>query len=62
MRSNRRIEVKPIAGALGAEVSGVDLAKVDDDTFDEIKDAWLEHLVIFFRNQTITPEQQIAFA
>jgi taurine dioxygenase len=62
VKSNRRIEVKPIAGALGAEVSGVNLADVDDDTFEEIKDAWLEHLVIFFRNQTITPEQQIAFA
>jgi taurine dioxygenase len=62
MASYRRIEANPIAGALGAEIGGVNLAKVDDDTFKEIKAAWLEHLVIFFRDQSITPEQQIAFA
>jgi taurine dioxygenase len=58
----RRIQVKPIAGALGAEIHGVHLGRVDDETFEEIKSAWLEHLVIFFRDQSITPEQQIAFA
>jgi alpha-ketoglutarate-dependent taurine dioxygenase len=60
--TNRRIEVKPIAGALGAEIGGVDLAALDDATFEEIEAAWLEHLVVFFRNQALTPEQQIAFA
>jgi taurine dioxygenase len=60
--SYRRIEVKPIAGALGAEIGGVDLGTLDDETFDEIQAAWLEHLVVFFRKQAITPEQQIAFA
>jgi alpha-ketoglutarate-dependent taurine dioxygenase len=60
--SYRRIEVKPIAGALGAEIGGVDLARLDDETFKEIEAAWLEHLVVFFRRQSITPEQQIAFA
>ena len=62
MATNRRIEVKPIAGALGAEISGVDLRDVDDATFDDIHDAWLEHQVVFFRDQDITPEQQIAFS
>ena len=62
MTSYRRIKVKPIAGALGAEIGGVDLADLDDKTFEEIKAAWLEHLVVFFRNQAITPPQQIAFA
>ena len=58
--SYRRIEVKPIAGALGAEIANVDLRTMDDETFREIEAAWLEHLVVFFRNQTLTPEQQIA--
>jgi alpha-ketoglutarate-dependent taurine dioxygenase len=62
MASYRRIEVKPIAGALGAEIGGVDLARLDNETFKEIEAAWLEHLVVFFRGQKITPEQQIAFA
>jgi taurine dioxygenase len=60
--SYRRIEVNPIAGALGAEIAGADLANLDDETFQEIDAAWLDHLVIFFRDQTISPEQQIAFA
>lgn len=62
MGSYRRIEVKPVAGALGAEIARVNLGRLDDETFEEIKKAWLEHLVIFFRDQNITPEQQIAFA
>ena len=62
MASYRRIEIKPIAGALGAEIANVDLNALDDETFKEIEAAWLKHLVVFFRNQTFTPEQQIAFA
>jgi taurine dioxygenase len=62
MASYRRIEVKPIAGALGAEIGRVDLGRLDDDTFKEIKAAWLQYLVVFFRDQNITPEQQLAFA
>src|SRR5207248_8450378 len=53
---------KPLAGALGAEISGVDLSCVDNETFSEIQAAWLEHLVVFFRDQKITPDEQIAFA
>jgi taurine dioxygenase len=58
----RKIVVEPIAGALGAEISGVDLKRVDDETFAEIRAAWLGYLVVFFRDQTITPKEQIAFA
>ena len=60
--SNRRIKVQPIAGACGALISGVDLGNIDDETFAEVYEAWLEHLVVFFRDQKLTPEQQIAFA
>lgn len=61
--SYRRIAIKPIAGALGAEIEGVDIAAgVDDETQDEIYRAWLDNNVIFFRNQSITPAQQIEFA
>lgn len=58
----RRIEVSPLTGALGAEIRGVDLSSdLDDETFDEVRRAWLEHLVIFFRDQRLTPEQHLAF-
>ena len=57
------ITVKPIAGACGAEIAGVDLSQpLDDATVDEIERIFLEHLVIFFRGQVLTPDQQKAFA
>ncbi len=56
------IAVKPFAGAMGAEIEGVDLATLDDATFEELYRAWLRHHVIVLRDQKITPEQQIAFA
>ena len=62
MTTYRKIEVTPIAGALGAEIGGVDLSALPDDaTFDEIRQAFHEYLVIFFRNQTMTPEQHRDF-
>jgi taurine dioxygenase len=61
--SYERIRVEPIAGALGAEVSGVNLAEPIDAALEkEIHDAWMEHQVLFFRDQEITPEQHKSFA
>jgi taurine dioxygenase len=62
-RNYRHIEVRRVAGALGAELHGVDLAReLSDDMVGEIRQAWLDHLVVFFRDQKITPAQQLAFA
>jgi taurine dioxygenase len=62
-RTYRRIEVRRIAGALGAEILGVDASRaLDDETVAEIRAAWLEHLVVFLRDQKLTPQQQLAFA
>ena len=59
----QHITVTPIAGALGAEIGNVDLAADNPQgVYDEIHRALLENLVIFFRDQDITPEQQLAFA
>jgi taurine dioxygenase len=58
--SYRRIGVRPISGAIGAEISGVDLTTLNDETFEEIHRAFLEHLVVFFRDQNLIPAQQIA--
>ena len=57
--SYQHIDVKPISGALGAEIYGADLATLTDNAFTEIHDAFLEHQVIFFRDQIITPQQQL---
>jgi len=57
------ISVHPVAGALGAEIEGADLSQeLSDEVIAEIRQALLDHLVIFFRNQDITPEQHLAFA
>ena len=55
------IDVRPIAGSIGAEIHGVDLNDLSDEVFAEIKAAWHEHLVIFFRNQRLDDEQLKAF-
>lgn len=61
--SYQRIEVKPYASAVGAEILGVDLSKpIGDELWAEIEQAFHQYLVIFFREQKITPEQHIAFS
>ncbi|HUI25016.1 MAG TPA: taurine dioxygenase [Candidatus Kryptonia bacterium] len=59
----QHIRVEPIAAALGAEVSGVDLAQpINDATGQEIHDALMQHQVVFFRDQGIGPQQHKDFA
>jgi taurine dioxygenase len=59
----RHLDVQKIAGSLGAEVRGVDLSKdVSEEVLAEIRMALLDNLVIAIRDQTITPDQQLAFA
>jgi taurine dioxygenase len=54
------MQVKRIAGALGAEISGVDLRSGED--IAGIRKAWLEHLVVFFHDQPLSPSEFMAFA
>ncbi|MGH8698627.1 MAG: TauD/TfdA dioxygenase family protein, partial [Burkholderiales bacterium] len=62
-RGYRHIEVLPIAGALGAEIHGVDIGRpLEDEVVAEIRRAFLDHLVIFFRDQSLAPREQLAFA
>jgi taurine dioxygenase len=57
------IEVRKIAGALGAEIGNVDLSRpLSAASVAGIRAAWLEHLVIFFRDQVLTPAQFLGFA
>src|SRR5438067_8965808 len=62
MRRNA-MEIRPLAGAIGAEIAGIDLlGEVDDEAIAAIRRAWLQHLVIFFRDQKLPPAQFLAFA
>jgi taurine dioxygenase len=54
------MEVRRIAGALGAEILGVDLARSFSE--ERIRQAFLEHQVVFFRDQKLDPAQFMAFA
>jgi taurine dioxygenase len=58
------ITILPIAGALGAEISGIDLSQpLSNAGFDKVHQALLDHQVIFLRDQPgLTPEKQKAFA
>lgn len=58
-----RLTLAPLTPTIGAEVSGIDLAKpLDTDTLAELRAALLDWKVIFFRDQTITTDQHLAFA
>jgi taurine dioxygenase len=60
---HQTIEITPFDGALGAEVTGLDLSQpLADDDFKRIHRAHLDHHVVVFRDQRITPEQHIAFS
>src|SRR6266567_4857445 len=57
------IEVTPLSSACGAEIKGVDLTKeLSQGAVRAIKEAWAKHLVLVFRGQSITQEQQLRFA
>ncbi len=57
------IEITPFDAALGAEVTGLDLSKpLSADVFKRIHRAHLDHHVVVFRDQRITPDEQIAFS
>jgi taurine dioxygenase len=60
---NLPFEVRPIAGALGAELHGVDLAgDLPDETIAAIRQVLLDHAVIFFRDQDLPPDRFLALA
>ena len=59
----QHIEVKKIAGALGAEVFGVDLSRpLTNAEADEVNQAYLENLVVFFPGQNLSPEALVKVA
>ncbi len=59
---SQSLQIRRLAGALGAEISGVDLAQeLPDAAIAAIRQALLDHQVIFFRDQALTPAQQVTF-
>ena len=57
------INLVPAAGGIGVEIQDIDLSKdLSDSIFFIIKQAFIDHGLIFFRNQHLTPEEHIKFA
>ncbi len=59
----KTLDVTPLAGAMGGEIIGVDLSRpVKREVFRDIHRAWLDHSMIFFRNQDLSPAGLVRFA
>jgi alpha-ketoglutarate-dependent taurine dioxygenase len=57
------LDIRPLTPAIGAEIVGLDLGeRLDDETIAAIRAAWLRHLVVFFPDQHLDENQQVAFA
>jgi len=57
------LDIRPLSGAIGAEIAGIDLGgPLDDMIVAAIRRAWLDHLVIFFRDQDLPPDRLMAVA
>lgn len=57
------IEVLPLSDAIGAEIRGIDLREpLNDETARAIEQAWYDHVIVLFRDQDISLEQQKSFA
>ena len=50
-----KFKVVPTHAALGAELQDVDLTRIDDSAFEKIHAAWLDHVLLVFRGQTLAP-------
>jgi len=59
--STPRLDVRQLSGSLGAEIRGIDLAKAGPADADAILALIAEHLVLFFPDQHLTPDEHIAF-
>jgi len=62
MSAWQHLSVSPIAGALGAEVNGIQLGYLNKSAFAEVQAAFLEYQVLLFRDQELTRERQRGFA
>src|SRR5579862_3526319 len=52
---------RPLAPALGAEVTGIDLGRASNEILDQLYDDFLAHAVLVVRDQDLTPDQFVAF-
>ena len=56
------LTIKPVTEAVGAEISGIDLAKLTDQEFAQVEQAWNRHSALLFRDQKLTDDDLLAFS
>ncbi len=61
-REEVAIESRPLTSAVGAEIIGVDLAHIDEATFEAIRRIWLERAALLFRGQHLSDEALVTFS
>ena len=63
MTVQTKLQIKPVSGAIGAEIHGVDLLNdTSDDLIQTVRQIWLEYGVVFFRDQNLDPDAFIRLA
>ncbi len=62
MTTEKSFEVSPLESTFGAVVQGLKLAQLDDTSFAELYETWLEHALLIFPAQHLSNEEQVAFA
>lgn len=60
--ANDQFEVKRLSGSIGAELHGIDLRTIDEAKASKIRQAFLDHKVIFFRDQDLSPKEFLDFS
>ena len=55
------MKVKQVHKNIGVSIEGIDLSKIDENTFQKIKDLWVQYLIIIFPKQNISDEDHIKF-
>lgn len=61
MKQRETLHTTPLTRSIGSEIHDVELSNVTGTTIDAIQHAFLERKVLVFRDQSLTPEQQLAF-
>ena len=61
-KASNLIEVKPLAAAMGAEIAGVDIARMTDEQFEEVRAALFRHKMIYLRNQKLSHGEHERFS
>lgn len=62
VQNSLQLGITPITRAVGAEISGVDLSRISDSAFEQVRNAWHRHSALLFRGQQLSHDDLIAFS